>query len=181
MLRRETSLKALHGNIPARLKIRFSLWKFSFGWASLHIWQLPPPSPLPRTLLIFQKKGVWSSAAPPSSPLQATSETSAKSLPHRLRARPDVLSSLSVHLQAVGPGTSSSLCHCQADTHLIPGLRKATGKCSLPALTGLTGWVKVEIGEGLQKDTPAGDLGSEYFPAARFCMVSPVQFQENME
>lgn len=32
-----------------------------------------------------------------------------------------------------------SLCHCQADTHLIPGLRRATGKCSLPALTGLTG------------------------------------------
>lgn len=107
-LRRETSLKALHGNTPARLKIRFSLWKFSFGWASLHIWQLLPPSPLPRTLLRFQKKkGVWSPAAPPSSPLQATSETSAKSLSHRLRVRPDVLSSLSVHLQAVSPGASS--------------------------------------------------------------------------
>lgn len=93
-------------------KIRFSLWKFSFGWGSLHIWQLPLPSPLPRTLLIFQKKGGWSSAAPPSSPLQATSESSAKSLPDR-HLRPDVLSSLSVHLQAVSPGTSCSPCHCQ--------------------------------------------------------------------
>lgn len=76
------------------LKIRLCFWKFSFGWASLHIWQLPLPSPLPRTLQCFQNKGGWP-PAPPSSPLEATSETSAKS--------PDVLSSLSVHLQALEP------------------------------------------------------------------------------
>lgn len=111
---------------PARLKIRFgsSLW--------LSIPSHLAASPVPRTLPGFPNR-----VCDPQGPsLLPTSETPAKRLPCSLLVRPDVLSSLSVHLQAESPATSSSLCHWQ----ILISPQRSDRKMQ-PASTDWTDWL----------------------------------------
>lgn len=135
-----------------RMGTSLHAWKSGSAFGSFPLAENPFTSGSfshPRTLLRFQKKkGVWSSAAPPSSPLEATSESSAKSLSHTLGLRPDVLSSLSLHLHAGSPGTSPSLVPPSGRSSSHPRAEKSDSKTQ-PASTDWTDWLSQGRNQGV--------------------------------
>lgn len=172
MLRGETSLKALHGNIPENQVQPLEV----FLWLRIpsHL-AASPAQPSPQDPPDFSKEGRMILSGPSLLP---TSSHFRKLCQEPAWQTSETRCPLIFICASAGCESWNLLFPVPlSDTHLIPGLRKGTGKCSLPALTGLTGWVKVEIREWLQKDTPAGVFGSGYFPAAHFWMVGLFSFR----